>query len=176
MAIHCRGVTLIELMVALAVLVIILTLSLPSFTDLITRHRLKGATEKLYQDLQLGRSEAIKRGVEVSISFHPSSSVWCYGKSLHHSCDCTEKVNTRPDYCQIDGVAKITDGAGHNGVSLIDTTFTGDNTGFDPFRGISTDSGSVVFRSGGYSTRIVVSGLGRVRICSDDDALGYPSC
>ncbi len=176
MAIHSRGVTLIELMVAVAVLAIALTTSLPSFVDLLSRHRLKGATEKIYQDLQVARSEAIKRGMEVSVSFRRSGNAWCYGLSLGEGCDCTETDNTAVDYCLIESARKVTLSRDYVGVTLTTISFHRNDTGFEPLRGNSTDNGSAVLVSRGYGTKIVVSGLGRVRICSDDAILGYPPC
>lgn len=47
-----RGVTLIELMLGIALLGIIATLALPSFTAFLDRSRLQGAIQALDADLQ----------------------------------------------------------------------------------------------------------------------------
>ena len=56
-----RGITLIELMLGIALLGIIATLTLPSFTAFLDRSRLDGAIKALDADLQWARGEAVKR-------------------------------------------------------------------------------------------------------------------
>jgi type IV fimbrial biogenesis protein FimT len=59
--------TLIELLVALGVLIIVLTIAVPSFRDLIDYTRLTTATNSLIASANLARAEAVKRGVPVSL-------------------------------------------------------------------------------------------------------------
>ncbi len=59
---HLRGFSLIELMVAVAILAILLALAVPSFQDMIQRNRVRTAAADLTDSLNLARSEAIKRG------------------------------------------------------------------------------------------------------------------
>lgn len=61
------GVTLIEMMVAMAVLAIILGIAVPSFQTLIENDRVSGTTNELVGALQLARSEAIKRHASVTV-------------------------------------------------------------------------------------------------------------
>lgn len=76
---HQRAFTLVELMIAIAVLAVILTLAAPSFRDFILMHRLKGIHAQLVTDLQLARSEAISRGVEVNMLVETwSATETCY--------------------------------------------------------------------------------------------------
>lgn len=56
------GFSLIELMVALAVASILLTVGVPSFQDMIRDNRLATQANRLVGALNLARSEAIKRG------------------------------------------------------------------------------------------------------------------
>ncbi|MDR1887811.1 MAG: GspH/FimT family pseudopilin [Zoogloeaceae bacterium] len=62
---YSRGFTLIELMVAVALVAILLSLAVPSFRDTILKNRVSAATSDLVAALDMARSEAIKRGVEV---------------------------------------------------------------------------------------------------------------
>ena len=61
------GFTLIELMVTIAVGVILLTLAAPSFQDIIQNNRVTAQANDFVTALNLARSEAIKRGVSVTV-------------------------------------------------------------------------------------------------------------
>ena len=61
------GLTLVELMVALAVAAVLLTLAAPSFRDLILMQRLKSIHAQLVTDLQYARSEAVSSGAVVNV-------------------------------------------------------------------------------------------------------------
>lgn len=62
-----HGLTLIELLTTLALAVILLTLGVPAFNDLMARHRVTTAVNGLFSDFQSARSEALKRGVRVAL-------------------------------------------------------------------------------------------------------------
>lgn len=71
------GVTLIELMVGIALLGIIATLTLPSFTAFLDRSRLDGAIKTVDADLQWARGEAVKRNAVISVAFS-AGLPWTY--------------------------------------------------------------------------------------------------
>jgi type IV fimbrial biogenesis protein FimT len=62
-----KGFTLIELMVVVALVAIGTMIAVPSFTSMIRRNQAAAETNQLVSVLNLARSEAIKRGVSVSI-------------------------------------------------------------------------------------------------------------
>jgi len=62
-----RGFTLIELMIAIAVLAIVLGLGVPSFRDAIQNNRATAAANDVVTALQLARSEAIRRRQNVVV-------------------------------------------------------------------------------------------------------------
>lgn len=66
------GFTLIELMVAIAVLAIILSLAAPSFRQMLESQSIRAAAFDLVADLTLARSEALKRGMNVTIGIPAS--------------------------------------------------------------------------------------------------------
>lgn len=62
-----RGFTLMELLLAIAILAIVTTAALPSLNQFILTNRLSGQANELVTALQFSRSEALKRGVEVRL-------------------------------------------------------------------------------------------------------------
>jgi type IV fimbrial biogenesis protein FimT len=64
---RARGFTIVELMVSLAVLAILLTLAVPSFTNATLGARLSAYANDLLASTQLARSEAIKRNAPVTL-------------------------------------------------------------------------------------------------------------
>lgn len=61
------GFTLIELMVTLGVALILMTIAVPTFRDLVIRNRLTVYTNDLIGAINYARSEAIKRGQSVTL-------------------------------------------------------------------------------------------------------------
>jgi type IV fimbrial biogenesis protein FimT len=61
------GFTLIELMVALAVMAIVLGLAVPGFQSMVNGNRLTGAANELVASLQTARIEAIRRSRRVVV-------------------------------------------------------------------------------------------------------------
>lgn len=62
-----RGFTIIELMVTVAVLGVLSAIAAPSFTPLLERWQVRQVSEELQSTLYFARSEAVKRGGEISI-------------------------------------------------------------------------------------------------------------
>jgi len=62
-----RGITLIELVVAIAILAVIVALAAPSMTGLIQNNRAAAGANELVTALNLTRSEALKRTRDVEI-------------------------------------------------------------------------------------------------------------
>ena len=61
------GFTLMELMVTLVIATLLLTIAIPSFNGLIKKNRISTYTNNLVTSLALARSEAVKRGAQVSL-------------------------------------------------------------------------------------------------------------
>lgn len=73
-----RGFTLIELLVVVTVLVILLTVGIPSFRETIIATRLKNASFDVYSSLVQARSEAVTRNNTVTVA-PVDASDWAKG-------------------------------------------------------------------------------------------------
>ncbi len=73
-----KGFTLIELMIAIAMLAILLTVGVPNFRTSIQNNRMITNANGLLSAIMIARSEAIKRGVNVQIISN-SGSNWANG-------------------------------------------------------------------------------------------------
>lgn len=70
-----RGFTLIELMITVAILAILLGIGVPSFVDFIRNNRASTQANELATALNLARSEAVKRGLPVTLR-SPAAPNW----------------------------------------------------------------------------------------------------
>lgn len=75
-----RGFTLVEFVIALAVLSILAVLSMPMLRDLMLTGQVRSAAMDIYGSMAFARSEAIKRNVEVTIS--PNGGDWKNGWTI----------------------------------------------------------------------------------------------
>jgi type IV fimbrial biogenesis protein FimT len=62
-----RGFTLVELIITLAVAAIVMTIGVPTFREVIRNNRIVTQTNELVTALNLARTEAIKRGIQVTM-------------------------------------------------------------------------------------------------------------
>lgn len=84
-----KGFTLIELMVTLIVLVIALSIGVPSFIDWIKNNRIDAATRTLASALQVARNEAVSRQSVITVD---SGGNWGNGLTIY--TDTTPTGNT----------------------------------------------------------------------------------
>jgi type IV fimbrial biogenesis protein FimT len=75
-----HGFTLIELMITLLIMAIMLAWAVPSFQEIVRQNRLTTETNELVTALNLARSEAIKRGRNVTVT--PSGGDWGAGWTI----------------------------------------------------------------------------------------------
>ena len=72
------GFTLVELMVAVAVAAVLLAIAAPNFSEMLKQNRVQSQVRELYSQLAYARSEAMARGVRVTIC-HSNDESSCSG-------------------------------------------------------------------------------------------------
>lgn len=75
----CRGFTLLELLVTMAILVILLATAIPSFTSFIVNSQLRSAVSTLQTDAMNARAEAIKLAKPVVVRPLVAATGWPSG-------------------------------------------------------------------------------------------------
>jgi type IV fimbrial biogenesis protein FimT len=157
-----RGLTLIELMLALAIVAVLATLAMPSFGSMLARHRLKAAAENLAIDLAELRQQSAQRQQPLYVDLQAGAQ-WCYALAVQRGCDCRV-----PQGCQL----KTVRADDHPGVLLLE----GGSLLVDAQPG--ANSGSVLLQGpDGSRLRVGLSPLGRPKVCASGSPVpGYPSC
>jgi type IV fimbrial biogenesis protein FimT len=74
-----RGFTLLELMAAIAVLAVLLAIGVPSFTDMLRNNRVTTSTNNVVTAISMARSEALKRGMPVTLCSANDAGTACRG-------------------------------------------------------------------------------------------------
>jgi len=169
----CTGLTLLELLFTIAIIALVTSLAAPLVTSMQKNLQLKGAIQTGYFALQQARSSAISKGMSVSMVFQ-SGKYWCAALSDSGLCDCS-KFND----CTIDGVEQKITNTDFNLISMRDLKFGKDSVAiFDGLRGLAVGhAGSLVFTDGSQRLKLILSNMGRVRICALGVATGgYQLC
>lgn len=73
---HCSGVTLIELLIGMAIVVIVLALGMPSVATWMQNTQLRGAADSILSGLQLARAEAVRRNTFIGFTMAGPDSSW----------------------------------------------------------------------------------------------------
>jgi len=72
-----RAFTLIELMIGVSILGLLLAIAVPSFNNVIRTNRVAGQANNVVSALVTARSEAVKRGIPVSVCAADNSGAAC---------------------------------------------------------------------------------------------------
>lgn len=190
-----RGFTMVELMIVIAIVAIAVALAVPSFRDLIERKAVSGAAEAVYEQIQLARSEALKRSKPMLVDFNVNGTSWAVGiTDKMAGCDADDTSGT--DLCTVDydNVAGTADpvamrivGTDYRKITMSQATaFTtpgaltggcattsGAQTCFDFVRGLAR-TGAYRFASANYILQVEVGLLGNVSVCLPTGSKNIP--
>lgn len=161
---HARGVTLIELIIALVIVSILALVAVPGVILLYQEYRLITNTENLYYVLQYARSAAIKNNQTIYVYFSTGTN-WCYGINANATCDCTLTGS-----CGLGtySASSIQD------YSLSTTGLTNNTLQFEGSHGGASVS-QITFTLGADSMSVSIGALGNMRVCSNQIS-GFPTC
>lgn len=195
-----KGFTLLEVLIAMAILGILAVVAVPSFGTFTANQHLVGAAEQVYGHLQQARLEAVTRNATVYVNFSADgTTTWTYGMThVTSSCDLTKTAATNASACVMvvsDGDSTLDVGLGatdtgdlvlnrfvstdYVDVKMAISAFSSGSNQFvfSPLRGSSTSGTVTLTSSKNTKLQVQVSLLGRVKLCTPDNTMrGYPAC
>lgn len=163
-----RGFSLVEFCIALAVLAIISSLTVPAVARTLARQRVVAAAQDLAADIAQARQEASSRGLPMHLEVQTGAD-WCWAVTRHAGCGCgatnhtvSSKVITQANGCQL----KVIGPADYPGVTLsaasslrLDADGTADH------------SVAATLQAGDTRVQVEVGPLGRARLCAPQGAV-----
>jgi type IV fimbrial biogenesis protein FimT len=170
-----RGLSLVESLMAMAVVAVATGTTLPGFQQALEQRRLEGAASQLHTDLQLARSEAVARNHTLRISFGSSAGGSCYVVHTGTAGSCS---------CDASGAPVCTGGAEalrsmhFAAAGQVQLQSNVSSMVLDPAKGTVSPTGTLrVLGAEGRAVHVVVNIMGRARKCSPGAAVpGYPAC
>ena len=78
-----HGFTLLELLITVAVAAILMAIAVPNFSKWRVKHEINGQTQKVFFDLMLARSTAIKNSNDVLITFNEDKNIYTVSNDIN---------------------------------------------------------------------------------------------
>jgi len=166
------GFSLVELMVTVAIAAILMAIAAPSFSIFIDNQKLLTTATEFYSAVNMTRSEAIKRGAQVTLAANDGAT-WTSGWTVFVDTN----GNARPDAGETtifthDATSKKMEVAGQftDGASPY-ISYTGNGRSRTNASSQQPQAGTISFKLGVATRRVKVNFLGRARICNPDTDL-----
>jgi type IV fimbrial biogenesis protein FimT len=153
---RAQGFTIVELMTVLVLVGVLVTIAVPSFTDLLQRRRAEGQANELVTDLAYAKSEAVQRNRNVALFTGGGGTcytiaAWTTGTG---GCDCTATPKCTGGPVELKTVSFTDSVTVTNGVTF----------DFEPVRGALQPgtAASAVLAQGSRNYTVSVTAYGRV--------------
>jgi type IV fimbrial biogenesis protein FimT len=187
---HSTGISLLELLVAIAVLAVLLAAVMPSASEVLANLRLRAAAEAAISGIQKARSEAVKSNQTVTFWLVSSNSIAALDNSCQLSdtssswvvsyddptgaCAQTPSTDTAPRIVQINATGAAVNNMAVSALNSAGTaskqvSFNG--IGRHPDATVATDISTIDFTSstsGARRLRVEISAMGGIRMCDRD--------
>ena len=179
-----KGFTVIELLIAVAVLAIITSMALPSYRTIIEKRQVTSGSQQVGAFISAAQLEAVKRNENVTVSYvYTDDTDWCIGMVIGDA-NCTCSADTASNTCKIDGTDRVLTPDNLNYSDALQGVDGNDGFVIDPVRGVLvnfTDVTSFQFVSQPeetYALNTRIGPTGRVSICSvsDHEVPGFELC
>ena len=168
-----RGITLIELLVAMSVLSILLAVGVPSFSQFSTINRLNSYSDTLFSHMTLARSEAIKRNTRVVVCKSPdglsctSSDSWSQGWVVFVDLDNNADISS--DEQILTTMPALPTGYSFSGNTNVSSYISYDGQGSPKLTSGAFQSGTITLcptppAEGGNGRNVIIGSSGRLRI------------
>ncbi|NDW14408.1 hypothetical protein GTQ48_02525 [Alteromonas genovensis] len=167
---HINGLTLLELMVTLSILIITMLLAAPSFAQWHEANKFKQALRHVSSLAEAAKVVAVASQSNVSFVVDVTGGQ-CAGTSRLVSCDCTA-----PNACSIDG-KEYAFLATQSGMTLTTANNKNRIVTFSKFGAVNFGNNTTItVKSPSHSGKVVISALGRIKHCSTSSLSGVATC
>ncbi len=159
-----KAITSIEVLVAIAIVAVLVSLAIPQYFSYIEDARIRHAVEDLYHKVVWARSTAIKNSQDVTAVVQTGGS-WCVGFTTAATCNCNTAGNC--------ALGAYTSGDYPN--TTMSASGISASTIYQSSRGTISVPGTLTLSAGGQSASVVINKMGLARLCGSNIA-GYKAC
>lgn len=173
-ALRQRGMSLIELVMGMVLLMVLLAMAAPGFSQWIGNSRVRNGAEGVLNGLQIARSEALSRNARVQLVLAADGgwSIGCVAASTE--CPATIQVRDGREGSGNLALAKLlADNSSTTGAASITFDSLGRRAGANPVVQVDVDS-STLAAAVSRELRVQISPGGRLRLCDPNFSITHP--
>lgn len=177
------GLTLIELLVSMSIVVILVAVAAPSMYEFVMRKRVQGVADELLGDLRFARSVQTRDNRETAVMFGKTQTDTCYTvyqPTSRLTCDCTATpvCDARGSASAIELKTVRIPASSH--VTVEPSSGTVPELRWTTITGLAKDGATLsieIQAPSGGEVRVSTSATGRAQICSvSGHGAAYPAC